>query len=84
MLGLAAVLILHYRQTLPYRIREGLPVIRPESMPSAEITSCKLLFGTNLAFLAKPFLFLALHSRSGMATLKNAGLFLLGELSRAG
>jgi hypothetical protein len=35
-------------------------------------------------FRAKPFLFLALHSRSGMATLKNAGLFLLAELGRAG
>jgi len=29
------------RQTLPYRITEGLPVIRSESMPSVEITSYK-------------------------------------------
>jgi hypothetical protein len=35
-------------------------------------------------FRAKPLLFLALHSRSGMAALKNARPFLLAELSRAG
>src|SRR6266849_3290938 len=29
------------RQPLPYRITEGLPVICPESMPSAEIASYK-------------------------------------------
>jgi hypothetical protein len=29
------------RQTFPYRIMEGLSVIHPESMPSAEITSYK-------------------------------------------
>jgi hypothetical protein len=33
----------HGRQAFPYRIAEGLPVIRPIPMPSAEITSTRLM-----------------------------------------
>src|SRR5437868_10536015 len=32
---------LYRRQPLPNRVTSELPLIRPESMPSAEITSCK-------------------------------------------